>query len=485
MDTSDKEPVRKLLYFIQILCILSIPVIITYVIVLIYWREYIRDNWIYYREKPYILPFAGFLAPEGSGISTVSNFNLIIGNIVKEVIKLLLSPVYFLFNTLMGAVKQISGVLNSMRDFINSIRGNILGYFSEITSRFENVLATLQYILIKLNDILGKAGAMGKVAQYLLYTVGATLEVVINVIGEILRMIIYILIALSILLFWWFPVLAAMLGILAAGMGIAYCFDPYTKIDMEDGSKKKISDICIGDEIKGGLVEGIMKASSKNIKMYNYKNIIVSGEHLVYEEKWIRVKESKYSKKINYNKDYIYCLITENNLIYINNNKFLDYEEINDKEILTEIEKVTMEKLNNSKYETLENNFDYNGFYKNTLIKMKDNQYIRIKDIEIGDETSQGKVIAIIKNISSGYLYNYNDDICSGENIIYKDNLWKKIYSVGDIYKKKAVIYHISTENGIIETKNNIYRDFTEINDNDTLQNIEKIILKNINKKKI
>lgn len=483
MDTNDKEPIRKLLYFIQILCILSIPVIITYVLVLISWREYIRDNWIYYRNKPYIIPFAGFLSPEGSGISTVSNFNLTIGNIVKEVIKLLLSPVYFLFNTLMEAVKQISGVLNSMRDFINSIRSNILGYFSEITSRFDNVLATLQYILIKLNDILGKAGAMGKVAQYLLYTVGATLEVVINVIGEILRIIIYILIALSILLFWWFPVLAAILGILAAGMGIAYCFDPDTKIDMKDGSNKKISEICIGDEIKGGLVEGIMKASSKNIKMYNYKNIIVSGEHLVYENKWIKVKESKYSEKIDYNKDYIYCLITENNLIYINNNKFLDYEEISDKEILTEIEKITMGKLNNSKYESLGNNFDYNGFYKNTLIKMKNNKYIRIKDIEIGDETSQGKVVAIIKNISIGYLYNYNDDICSGENIIYTDNLWKRVYSVGNIYKKKAVLYHISTENGVIESKNNIYRDFTEINDNETLENIEKIILKNINKK--
>ena len=121
----------------------------------------------------------------------------------------------------------------------------------------------------------------------------------------------------------------------------------------------------VGDIIKGGEVNGIMIATSKNVEMYSYYDIIVSGEHLVYEDKWIRVKESKHSKKHNYNKKYIYCLITESNSIYIDNHKFKDYEEINNKEILTKIERITMKKLNNVDYVPLENNFDYNGFYKN------------------------------------------------------------------------------------------------------------------------
>tara|TARA_Y100000991_G_scaffold199272_1_gene170894 strand:+ start:867 stop:1628 length:762 start_codon:yes stop_codon:yes gene_type:complete len=239
MDNSDKEPVRKLLYFIQIIGIISIPIIITLYIIALYYRDYVRENWIYYRSKPFILPFAGFFAPENSGISTTSNLNFTIGNIVKKVINILLAPVLFILNTITSAIKDIGGVLNTMRDFISNMRSNILGYFSEITDRFDNVLSTLQYILIKLNDILGKAGAMGRVAQYMLYVVGTSLEVIVNVIGEILRTIIYILIALSILLFWWYPVLAALLGFLAAGMGIAFCFDPDTLIDMEDGTQKK------------------------------------------------------------------------------------------------------------------------------------------------------------------------------------------------------------------------------------------------------
>ena len=37
------------------------------------------------------------------------------------------------------------------------------------------------------------------------------------------------------------------------------------------------------------------------------------------------------------NKEYIFCLITEQNLIYINNTKFLDYEEINDEDTLIDV----------------------------------------------------------------------------------------------------------------------------------------------------
>jgi hypothetical protein len=481
MDTSDKEPVRKLLYFIQILGIVSIPIIITMYIFLISKRQYIRDNWLYYRKQPYIIPFAGFLAPPGSGITTTSNFNYIIGEVVKKTLNILLAPIYFILKTITSSIKNIGGVLNTMRDFTSNIRTNILSYFSEITNRFDNVLSTLQYILIKLNDVLGKAGGMGRVAQYMLYVVAASLEVIVNVIGDILRIIIYILIALSILLFWWFPVLAAILGILAAGMGIAYCFDPDTMIDMEDGTQKKISKMKIGDTLKGGKVNGIIIATSKNINMYKYNNIIVSGEHLVYENKWIRVKDSKHAQKYNYNKDYIYCLITESNLIYINNNIFKDYEEISDREILTKIEKITMKKLNNIDYTPIKNNFDYNGFYKNTLVKMKNGLYTRIKDIKVGDVTSQGIVIAIIKNISGNYLYDFDGEVCSGENIIYHDNIWKRVYTVGKKIKKKAILFHLSTDNGIIETENNIYRDFTEIRDGKVMEEIEELVLSNIN----
>ena len=140
-----------------------------------------------------------------------------------------------------------------------------------------------------------------------------------------------------------------------------------------------------------------------------------------------------------------------------------------------------MKHLNNIDYTPIKNNFDYNGFYKNTLIKMKNGLYTRIKDIKVGDFTSQGIVVSIIKNISGNYLYDYNDEICSGENIIYHDNIWKRLYTIGKKIKKKAILFHLSIDNGIIETKNNIYRDFTEIKDEKVMKKIQELILSNIN----
>lgn len=481
MDIENTKPLEKFLYLIQISGIVIVPIIITLFIIAIYKRQYVRDNWLSYRNRPYIMPFASFFAPEGYNVTTISNFRFVTGEIIQNLIKLVLAPIHFILKTISSSIKDINGVLNKMRKFIYNMRTNILNYFSDITMRFNDFLATFQFIMIKLTDTLGKLGAIGRTAQYIMYVLASTLQVIVNVIGDILRTIIYALIAMGILLFLWMPALGALLTILAAGMGIAYCFDPDTLIDMENNNKKKISELQIGDKIKGGIIEGIMVASSNNIEMYDYDGIIVSGQHFVYEQKWIKVKDSSKSKKINYKKNKIYCLITDSNLIFIDNIKFRDLEETKDVNTLNKINRMIMENLNNQKYLFKKEQFDNSGFYKNTLIKMYNGLYKRIKDLQIGDKTSQGEVISIIKSRSKKYLYKIEDEICSGENIIYQENNWNKVFNLGVLYKKKTILYHITTEKGIIETQKNIYRDYNEIKQALVLTDIQNIILENIN----
>ena len=61
--------------------------------------------------------------------STTSNLNFTIGNIVKKVINILLAPVLFILKAITSSIKDIGGVLNTMRKFISNMRSNILGYF--------------------------------------------------------------------------------------------------------------------------------------------------------------------------------------------------------------------------------------------------------------------------------------------------------------------------------------------------------------------
>ena len=78
--------------------------------------------------------------------------------------------------------------------------------------------------------------------------------------------------------------------------------------------------------------------------MYKLDNIIVSGSHMVFCDSigWIKVEEHPNAKLINnYRQPFIYCLGTDNKRIFINNTKFLDWDDL---------EPIDIIKLKNLKY---------------------------------------------------------------------------------------------------------------------------------------
>ena len=116
--------------------------------------------------------------------------------------------------------------------------------------------------------------------------------------------------------------------------GIVGCFLPDTEITMADGSKKKIIDIELKDNIKvGGNVFATAKFLITNL--YDYKGVKVSGSHMVNENnKWIRVEDSDIAKSLGNDEHVVYTLGTQNRRIVINDILFTDYFEIDEKEEL-------------------------------------------------------------------------------------------------------------------------------------------------------
>ena len=116
--------------------------------------------------------------------------------------------------------------------------------------------------------------------------------------------------------------------------GIVGCFLPNTEITMADGSKKKIIDIELKDNIKvGGNVFATAKFLVTNL--YDYKGVKVSGSHMVNENnKWIRVEDSDIAKSLGNDEHVVYTLGTQNRRIVINDILFTDYFEIDEKEEL-------------------------------------------------------------------------------------------------------------------------------------------------------
>ena len=103
-----------------------------------------------------------------------------------------------------------------------------------------------------------------------------------------------------------------------------YCFDPNTPIQMADGSEKKIKEIQLGDQTKGGEVTGVFQFKASD-EIHDYKGVTVAGSHYVKEDgKFIMVKDSPLSVKID-KIPVVYSLDTTGRRIFIKDIEFADY----------------------------------------------------------------------------------------------------------------------------------------------------------------
>jgi len=103
-----------------------------------------------------------------------------------------------------------------------------------------------------------------------------------------------------------------------------FCFDPNTPIQMADGSEKKIKDIQLGDDTKGGEVTGVFQFKAAD-EIHDYKGVTVAGSHFVKEDgKFIMVKDSPLAVKID-KIPVVYSLDTSGRRIFIKDIEFADY----------------------------------------------------------------------------------------------------------------------------------------------------------------
>ena len=102
------------------------------------------------------------------------------------------------------------------------------------------------------------------------------------------------------------------------------CFLAGTLISMADGSTKAVEQIDLKDEVAvGGYVFATGKFLVNNL--YDYKGIKVAGSHMVKEDGWVRVEDSKFGKSLGTGDHIVYVFGCENRRILINDTLFTDY----------------------------------------------------------------------------------------------------------------------------------------------------------------
>lgn len=430
---------KKLTYIDDYSSSILVFVIITLVVILIcvycyvmIRSESIKRDWINQRCKPNIIPFAGLInKPDNMSASeyTSENFRYCTQTVLKKVSNAAVSPYTDILGTLTNMSGDFTASMNEARNMSSTIRDNLAGTTNVVVEKVQAIITPLQPLFGAVNTVFAKTNGLMTAFMYTINGLYLTLKSLLGSIAELcvaslVTMAAAVLVLWAIAAFAWpvaipagvatalYALLASMLVPLlvlmksASSVKTSVCFDKNTLFGMNDGDKKPIVDIQVGDVLSGSnVVTAKLKLSASGAKMYSLNGVIVSDSHTVrYKDKWILVSDHPGAVNIEvYVEPYIYCLNTSSKHLIINHTCFADWDEIYTKEHIENLQEHAA--LNGSIHESMDS-----GFIGNTEIQMQDGTMKPISEIQIGDILQEGEEVYGLVEIKGDDLkqYKYN-----------------------------------------------------------------------------
>ena len=485
--------------FTKILLVLFVYYCIYTYIVIKNNRAYINENWNEFRCKPYIVPIT-FLFGKPKGMNpidgTISNANTCFWEMANK----LAVPKFDFITPMLKGMIDILNSLGSSMDSLKKMVGNIFKFLLKIAwdvrNRMEGMQEAMAYNFLKMYNAFKRMNSSFVMNMFMAQSLVTSLTSISNsFIRGMADFASSVGVDMTYFLFGrladkWFPKLVNPFK--------AVCFAGSTPVAMKDNTVLTIKELFdnkpLGNMLYGnGIIHSVLKFDIRNTnkKLYNYNNTIVSGHHMVYENNIpIRVKDSTNSQMIETNEEFIYCLVSSNRKLFINNQWFGDFMESTDLDTIYITYQFIMKQLNSTENivitdEDIDHLYQW-GLAINTSIRMKNGEIKNIQDIEIGDCVSTGLVTGkIIHSSQPIQLYSYKGSLLSGSQAIYENGLWIRTHQ--SKYSKKIdynypEIYSITTETNRIELENGIVvADYFEVNeDSDDIDKIHEMNIKSM-----
>ena len=478
---------------------LLIAIIIIYVLLLgssyfyiLSHKKNIESNWPEKRCNPLYIPLSGFIVKNPNQTvleATSENFTHCSKNILATIANDAFAPIYYIFNVLNQSFSEITSSVNSVRGMFNKIRTNIGETASNISGRTLNVAMPIVHQSLHSRDSLSRIHGIATTAVYQLFGLFITTFSIFKFFKDVLIGLLVIM-AAAIVALWilsFIPFVGIPAGIAAGASTLLYiailvpfliviilisiifkyngggspppvpgkssCFDKNTLLEMNDGTLKKISNIEVGDLLKDkNKVTATMISQIGNNKMYNVDNILVTGCHKIkIDNSWCMIEN--YSNEIvnDYNEKYVYCINTENKIININNKIFMDWDELDEKEI---------EKLNIVSGYNINKRFN-NGVSEYTLIDTLNGEKL-IKELNIGDKIGIDNYVLAKIEVLPDELHILENKI-DNKKYLCTLNLIKDISFIIDDVKECKKLYQIKTSLGYYFINENKINDYDSV----------------------
>jgi len=442
----------------------SIPLIVIFGYLLAnLMKGHISKNWKDYKTNPFFLFFGGFFNkyPNETALqATERNFTEYLSTFIKEVYNFLMIPVYSIFNIFHELTKSVYTIINKIRGQMAIMRNFLMKIVSAIFDKITNGVAVSTYMFMKIRDGLRKQfGLFNLVSSTVEHSYYFIYSLLGGPLGDMGR--------------YGEEAGLAVAGFTLGAPGIGLyldtlCFSPETLIDLPN-SKKEIRQIKPGETlIDNNIVLGTVNiASKKQVDLYQYNGVLVTGDHLVYNKNWKRVNQltnrgfTQAYPKLN-------CLITSSGTMSINGELWRDYTDNNNESINNFIQTKLLEKLNKEKLKFLINHINEMvwGFHPDTIIYNR--KISSFKPGEIIDGREVKAIITIAKNTMNTYKIKNKNIITSG-NVIINDGKWNKVFNselANSLNQtNNEVFYNIVIDGSIIEIDGLLFRDYLGIDD--------------------
>lgn len=441
------------------------PLIIIGVILYVNARrnlEDVKEDWAKYRCHPAYMPFTSMFDEENT---TYQNFAFCTNAFAKEIFGHATAPVYKIFEMLNQLIKKFLGNINQFLKFLGGITNFIFTFANSIFGKLFNSVGTLNLLIGKIRDLFQRI--IGS-AYYAAFTVQTIISFVVSLFSfsiTLVKSLVIMLFALSFILALFFPIILAFVIPLGTMVGISYCFHPDTMVETQRG-EIKMKYIQPGDTISKSKVTARFDFLSNNL-LYNYKGILVSGDHIVqHNGKWMYVKDTECQKEEKMFLQHIVCLNTSDNIIQIGDVKFRDYEEAPE--------------------ELFEESLGSPALTYDTYVTLANGTSQMIIELELGTRLQEGVVTGLVDiDASDIEWYDVDGVYMSGEQPVFIDNKFVLAKEIGTSTNKKykfAYQLFIDSKDGIFEVNKRVkVRDYPDSHDPVKLQEIQELVMNHLN----
>jgi hypothetical protein len=461
----------------------------------------VKADWANRRCEPLVVASGFMYKPNyeqrSSAEFAFDNLKFCTEKFVKHTVMEALSPVFSIFAPIVALAGGVNKIFGGLRQMLHNMYMRFLAIISKFYEIFERYILQASRVTQQLRSAFMKVNASLVAAVYASLSMLTAGYNAIKFITLVTKIILGVISGMSFaLMFVLGPFMALIAEVtlyVTTAINIviarempdgfqnndykpteAFCFAPNTKIKISDGSLKSISELSAGEKLADdcGHVQGMLTFDASNVQLFDYQGILVSGEHLVFEEgKWLRVADSKSAIAVSTKVSRLFCPVTTSHKVPVICQEgtiiFADWEEMDDESISTW--KNAVEKLLN----TSEYNSAIGEVGGDVYIMCPTRGKIAIRDVQIGDYVdcinkkgliATTSVVGIYKGdsttLQSSSDIGYGVWKADAQQSWYKDNI--RTYP-----GYKGIAYHLITESGtflaIAANKMVHIRDFTEV----------------------